>query len=99
MKTIEIVGYGEGLNPDELELQAPCEHTCKLIDHLRHYKDWLGIQIYVSPMGENSRIMRDRDTFFLHQIGDKKKRDEIKQSINGFCERNNLSLPKWPDYF
>ena len=96
MKTIKIIGFGENLNQDELEFQIPHDYTCKMISHLRLYQHWLGVQIHISPMGDNNQINRTCDTFFVHENGDKKKRAEIKESINGFCKLHQLELPVWP---
>jgi hypothetical protein len=98
MKTIKIIGFRGGLNQDELEFRIPNDYTCKMISHLRLYPDWLGVQIHISP-ADGIQKDRNRDAFFLHENGDKIKRAEIKKSINGFCEKNGLLLPTWPDDF
>jgi len=99
MKTINIIGFGGGLDQDELAFRIPHEYTGKMISHFRIYRYWLGVQIHISPMDDNSQINRNCDTFFIHNNGDEKKRVEIKQSINEFCEKQKLEPPTWPENY
>lgn len=95
MKTIENIVFG-GFDPDQLEFQIPSDYTCKMISHLRNKN--IIVQIRLSPQ-EGNQIMRDRDTFFINQNGNKEKRAEIKQSINQFCRNNGLDMPTWPENY
>jgi hypothetical protein len=94
MKTIKIIGFRK--DADELEFWIPSDYTFKMISHLRNCN--VIVQIRISPI-EDNKIIRDQDAFYLHCNGDEKKRAEIKESINGFCESNDLQLPNWPKIF
>jgi hypothetical protein len=94
MKTIRIVEFRK--DADELEFWIPSEFTCEMISHLRNYD--IIVNIRISPIEDNKKI-RDQDAFFLCPVGEKERRTKIKQSINGFCEKHGLALPKWPENF
>jgi len=94
MKIIRIAEFRK--DADELEFWMPSDYTCKMISHLRNYN--VTVQIRISPMEGNKKI-RDQDAFFLTPAGEKGRRTKIKQSIDGFCERQGLPLPKWPTNF
>ena len=94
MKAIDIFEFREDAN--ELGFWIPYDFTCKMISHLRN--KMIHAQIDISPMEENKTI-RDRDRFYIFPIGAKERREQIKESINGFCERHGLSFPKWPSNF
>jgi hypothetical protein len=96
MKTIRIAEFRK--DADELEFWIPHDYTCKMISNLRFHRYYLAVQIHISPM-EGNQINRDQDVFFLHLNGEKKKRAEIKQSINEFCKNNGLELPTWPENY
>jgi hypothetical protein len=97
MKTIQNIKFGIALNQDELEFWIPTEYTCKMISHLRFGVD-VTVNIRLFPY-EDNQIIRDYDAFYLLRNGDKDKRVKIKQSINGFCEKNGLQIPEWPENF
>jgi hypothetical protein len=68
-----------------------------MISHLR-YK--IRVQIQLSPIEGDDKIIHDQDRFFIYPIGEKENRETIKRSLNGFCEKYGLlPLPKWPSNF
>jgi hypothetical protein len=94
MKTLTIQEFRE--DADELEFWIPCDFTFKMIEHLRG-KD-IGVQIMLNPVKGNMRAF-DQDVFSLAPVGKNKRRSKIIESVNGFCEKNRLATPIWPDNF
>lgn len=94
MKTINISEFRE--DADELEFWIPCDYTSKMISHLRNK---IRVEIGLSPFPSDNRTIRDQDKFLIFPTGKKENREQIKKSINEFCGRQNLPLPKWPTNF
>lgn len=92
MKTINIKGF----QTDELEFWVPKEFTSIMADSLRD-RD-IRVSIQLAPMDDN-RVMREVDAFFMAPVGEKPRREKIKEFIVQFGQRNGLEISEWPKGF
>jgi hypothetical protein len=92
MKTINIKGF----QADELEFWIPKEFTSKMADSLRNTD--IRVSIQLAPIDDN-RAMRDVDAFFVALVGEKPRREKIKEFIVQFGQRNGLEIGEWPKDF